>query len=365
MSVNRNVTTPRGELGCHGLGPPSAVRADHVRWSAVASRSRATRTRSTARATPGCSRRTRSAVPGGERKAGRGLVRDDLGVARTTVEHRELAEEVARTEARQEHPVAHDAHAALGDDEQPGADLALAGDDAPGRELDLDDCIADDASGPRHRGPRTAGRRRSAPLDGSRRRVIGSSGAGRAAMVRRGPARQRPGIGRDHAAARDCADHSRLPPVAMAGETGGSAVATREELADILPGSRCSGTCGRPQLLGVAGCSRRRSSAEGERILRQGLTGSGFYVILDGSAEVCIDGTSSEHAAPGRLLRRGLDPARRAADRRRRRHSTPCAAWSSPAVRRSQPFLLAQSAVMFRMLQAQARRLRNANRWRS
>ena len=29
------------------------------------------------------------------------------------------------------------------------------------------------------------------------------------------------------------------------------------------------------------------------------------------------------------------------------------------------PFLLAHPPVMFRMLQAQARRLRNANRWRS
>jgi CRP-like cAMP-binding protein len=39
-----------------------------------------------------------------------------------------------------------------------------------------------------------------------------------------------------------------------------------------------------------------------------------------------------------------------------------CLVLSGPAV---QAFLLAHPQVMFRMLQAQARRLRNANRWRS
>ena len=37
---------------------------------------------------------------------------------------------------------------------------------------------------------------------------------------------------------------------------------------------------------------------EGEKVLRQGLTGSGFYVILDGEAAVVVDGT--ERARLGR-----------------------------------------------------------------
>lgn len=57
------------------------------------------------------------------------------------------------------------------------------------------------------------------------------------------------------------------------------------------PGSPCSRTWARPQLLGVAGLFEEVAVAQDERVLLQGLTGSGFYVILDGSAEVRIDGT--------------------------------------------------------------------------
>ena len=60
-------------------------------------------------------------------------------------------------------------------------------------------------------------------------------------------------------------------------------MATREELADTLAGFAMFADLGSPQLLGGrADCSRRQVHAEGERVLRQGLTGSAFYVILDG-----------------------------------------------------------------------------------
>ena len=96
-------------------------------------------------------------------------------------------------------------------------------------------------------------------------------------------------------------------------------MATREELADTLAGFAMFADLATPQLLGVAGLFEEAVLPEGERVLRQGLTGSGFYVILDGNAEVRIDGTARGHAPPRRLLRRGLDPAGRAADRRHRR----------------------------------------------
>ena len=67
-------------------------------------------------------------------------------------------------------------------------------------------------------------------------------------------------------------------------------MATREEIADILAGFTLFGDLQTPQLLGVAGVFEEVLFPAGERILRQGLTGSGFYVILDGTADVRIDG---------------------------------------------------------------------------
>ena len=42
-----------------------------------------------------------------------------------------------------------------------------------------------------------------------------------------------------------------------------------------------------------------QSFVEGDRILRQGLTGSGFYVILDGEAHVVLDGETIARLAKG------------------------------------------------------------------
>jgi CRP/FNR family cyclic AMP-dependent transcriptional regulator len=140
-------------------------------------------------------------------------------------------------------------------------------------------------------------------------------------------------------------------------------VATREELADTLAGFALFADLGSPQLLGVAGAFEEVVFAEGERVLRQGLTGSGFYVILDGSADVRIDGQvrSALHRGDffGEVSILLSEPP--TADITA---TTPlrCIVLGPAAV---QPFLVSHPAVMFRMLQAQARRLRNANRWRT
>ena len=68
-------------------------------------------------------------------------------------------------------------------------------------------------------------------------------------------------------------------------------MATREEIADILAGFALFGDLQTPQLLGVAGVFEEVVFPEGERVLRQGLTATGLYVILEGSAEIRIDGT--------------------------------------------------------------------------
>ena len=140
-------------------------------------------------------------------------------------------------------------------------------------------------------------------------------------------------------------------------------MATREELADTLAGFAMFADLGSPQLLSVAGLFEETAIAEGERVLRQGLTGSGFYVILEGTAEVRIDGTARGTLHRGDFFGEvsillGEPPTADIVATSELR----CIVMGPAGV---QPFLLAHPPVMFRMLQAQARRLRNANRWRS
>ena len=62
-----------------------------------------------------------------------------------------------------------------------------------------------------------------------------------------------------------------------------------------------------PQLEALAHSFGEEVFAEGQRVIRQDVTGGGFYVILDGDAKVVIDGEERARLAPRRLLRRDLD----------------------------------------------------------
>lgn len=140
-------------------------------------------------------------------------------------------------------------------------------------------------------------------------------------------------------------------------------MATREELADILAGFTLFGDLQTPQLLGVAGTFEEIVVPLGDKVLRQGLTGSGFYVILEGTADVVIDGVVRTTMHRGDFFGEvsillGEPPTADIVATT----SLTCLVAPASAV---EPFLLAYPQVMFRMLQAQARRLRNANRWRS
>lgn len=140
-------------------------------------------------------------------------------------------------------------------------------------------------------------------------------------------------------------------------------MAGSDDVVDTIAGFALFADLSTPQLEAVAHTFEERWFPEGERVLRQGLTGSGFYVILEGSCSVQVDG--QERATLGRgeffgevsiLLGESpvadvvaLGPLR-------------CMVLAGPEV---ESFLVGHPRVMFRMLQASARRLRNANRWRS
>jgi CRP-like cAMP-binding protein len=140
-------------------------------------------------------------------------------------------------------------------------------------------------------------------------------------------------------------------------------MASRDEIVDTLAGFAMFADLSTPQLQAVAHVFEEAWFPEGERILRQGLTGSGFYVILDGEAAILVDGERRATLTRGEFFGEvsillGEPPVADVVALRPMR----CLVIAGPHV---EAFLVAHPRVMYRMLQAQARRLRNANRWRS
>jgi CRP/FNR family transcriptional regulator, cyclic AMP receptor protein len=116
-----------------------------------------------------------------------------------------------------------------------------------------------------------------------------------------------------------------------------------------------------PELEAVAHTFDEEVFAEGQRVLRQGISGGAFYVILEGEATVVIDG--EERARLGRgeffgeisVLTGGVPIADIRAETLLR-----CLVLPGPQL---ETFLLEHPPVMLRMLQAVSRRLRDASRW--
>jgi len=139
-------------------------------------------------------------------------------------------------------------------------------------------------------------------------------------------------------------------------------MASREEIVDALAGFALFADLSRPQLTGVAHLFEDVAFPEGERVLRQGLTGSGFFVILEGEAAVVVDGQERARVARGDFFGEasillGEPPFADVVALRQLR----CLVLPGPQV---EPFLVGHPRVLFRMAQAQARRLRSATRWR-
>ena len=116
-----------------------------------------------------------------------------------------------------------------------------------------------------------------------------------------------------------------------------------------------------PQLEAVAHSFGEEVFAEGQRVIRQDVTGGGFYVILDGEAKVVIDGQERARLTRGDFfgeLSILTDDA-------------PAADVIATSILRCliipdnelKAFLLKQPSGMYRMLQIESRRLRAANVW--
>jgi CRP-like cAMP-binding protein len=116
-----------------------------------------------------------------------------------------------------------------------------------------------------------------------------------------------------------------------------------------------------PQLEEVAHTVGEEVFAEGQRVLRQGISGGGFFVIVEGEARVVIDG--EERARLGRgdffgevVALTGDQPTADVVAATLLR----CVTLPPGEL---EGFLLQHPRVMYRMLQAEARRVRAANLW--
>jgi CRP-like cAMP-binding protein len=134
-----------------------------------------------------------------------------------------------------------------------------------------------------------------------------------------------------------------------------------ETLADALARLALFADLGRPELESVAHTFDEEVFAEGQRVIRQGLEGSGFYLILEGEARVVIDGVERGHLGRGdffgeiSLLIHAPPTADVVASSLLR-----CLVIPGPEL---EGFLLDHPTVMLRMLQAEALRLRSAHVW--
>ena len=117
-----------------------------------------------------------------------------------------------------------------------------------------------------------------------------------------------------------------------------------------------------PELDAVAHTFDEEAFGAGGRVLRQGLSGSGLYIVLEGVASVHVDGTERGRLGRGDFFGEisvllGEPPSADVrADTLLR-----CLVVPGPMF---EQFLLEHPRVMLRMLRAEARRLREVDRWR-
>lgn len=136
-----------------------------------------------------------------------------------------------------------------------------------------------------------------------------------------------------------------------------------DDVIEVLAGLALFADLDRAQLESVAHTFDEDMFPEGQRVLRQGFAGSNFYLILDGEAAVRVDGQELTTLSRGDFFGEvsvllGQAPTADIVATR----SLRCLVLPGSQVRE---FLMAYPAVMFRMLQAEARRLRTTIQWRS
>jgi CRP-like cAMP-binding protein len=140
-------------------------------------------------------------------------------------------------------------------------------------------------------------------------------------------------------------------------------MASGEDLVESLRRFNLFADLDRAQLEAIADPDNERSFGVGERILRRGLSGMSFYVILDGEASVKVNDEELNRLRPGdffgevsTLLGEPLTADVTA--------ETSVRVLEIPGPK-LEAFLLNYPRVMLRMLKTEARRLQEVLAWRS
>jgi CRP-like cAMP-binding protein len=137
---------------------------------------------------------------------------------------------------------------------------------------------------------------------------------------------------------------------------------TAAQLADTLSGISLFADVAAPELASIAHIVEERRFAEGERILRQGISGSAFYLILEGDAKIRVDGKDYGSLERGDFFGEvsillGEPPVADIIAGRNLR----CAVIAGPDL---EGFMRTHPTVMYRMLRAEARKLQRATNTR-
>jgi len=140
-------------------------------------------------------------------------------------------------------------------------------------------------------------------------------------------------------------------------------VEVRQDVVDILSGFALFADLTTPELENIVQTFGEVYFSEGERVIRQGLTATGFYVIVDGTALIRVDGKDRTKLRPGDYFGEiscllGESPTADIVAERPLR----CLVLAPTAL---EEFLIAHPHVMYRVLQGEARKLRTTTRWLS
>lgn len=140
-------------------------------------------------------------------------------------------------------------------------------------------------------------------------------------------------------------------------------MAVRDDVANTLAGFALFADLSGPQLEEIVHIFDEAWFGQGERILRQGVSGSGFYIILEGTAAIRVNDVERSTLKPGEYFGEiscllGEVPVADIVA------ATPLRCLLLPGGQ-LEGFLTAHPRVMYRLLQGEARKLKNTTKWLS
>ncbi|HEV3096442.1 MAG TPA: cyclic nucleotide-binding domain-containing protein [Candidatus Dormibacteraeota bacterium] len=140
-------------------------------------------------------------------------------------------------------------------------------------------------------------------------------------------------------------------------------MAVRDDVVNTIAGFTLFADLTGPQLEELVHIFDEAWFGQGERVLRQGVSGGGFYIILEGTAAIRVNDVERSSLKPGEYFGEvscllGEVPVADIVA------ATPLRCLVLPGGQ-LEGFLTAHPRVMFRLLQGEARKLKNTTKWLS